>query len=119
LIRQRFRILLYIIILVCIINLAGVTFGPDSPQGACDGFLFSLCKTSRTVLYFVENEARKSIRDFFACIVIITVFAAFAKAFRESRTDFGRLFFADLRREIREALTHHYHGSKYKKDLFI
>lgn len=116
---QKFRILLYIIILVCIINLAGLAFGPDNSQGAFDGFFFSLCKFNRTALYFVENEARKSIRDFFACIVIITVFAAFAKAFRESRTDFGRLFFADLRREIREALTHHYHGSKYKKDLFI
>lgn len=118
-IRQRFRILLYIIILVCIINLAGVTFGPDSPQGACDGFLFSLCKTSRTVLYFAENEARKSIRDFYACVVIITVFFAFAKAVREPGTDSGRLFFADLRREIREVLTQHYHGSKYKEDLFI
>lgn len=39
--RQKFRILFVIIlILVCIINLAGLSFGTDNRQGSFDGFFF-------------------------------------------------------------------------------
>jgi len=112
--RQKFRILFVIIlILVCIINLAGLSFGTDNRQGSFDGFFFSLSKTGPTALCFAEDEARRSVLGIIA-YVGLAAFMAFALAAWATKSDYRRLFFSDLRREIREALSNRYHGSKFK-----